>query len=69
MQTGIAEVREDKAGSNLFSVSQYWRIFHSVTVNNTNVTISPNNKLKLTKDYLRDETRQLIFLQKVAEAR
>ena len=35
MQTGMSDVREDKAGSNLFSASQYWRIPHSVTVINT----------------------------------
>ena len=68
MQTGMSEVRDDKAGSNFFSASQYSRIFHNVAVENINIYVSMKSiNMLLTNNYLRDGTWPSIFLLMLTE--
>ena len=68
MQTGMSEVRDDKAGSNFFSASQYSRIFHNVAVENISIYVSMKSiNMLLTNNYLRDGTWPSIFLLMLTE--
>ena len=64
----MSEVRDDKAGSNFFSASQYSRIFHNVAVENINIYVSMKSiNMLLTNNYLRDGTWPSIFLLMLTE--